>query len=286
MQGPLRARSGPALAVAVLLLGLFAFLTFRSLTLQSITYDEAGHWRYGRQVLAGDTSRFDDSKMPVAALNALTGMAAPNATLDAWQSRLADPTAARLATLLAACFLGMIVFAWARALYGPWAGAFSLFLYTFDPNIQAHAQWVTTDVYAALGVTAALFFSWRLVRRPRPLRAVLAGAALGFALLTKFTCVHLFALLPLLALLHGGPDKKRIWAHACLVILPVSLIVLAGGYLGNGWGSPLETYTFKSGLFQTLQKHAGAFGRFPLPFPRHEIPACLKIDARQFRIAP
>jgi hypothetical protein len=262
-----RSQRGVETALALLLLGLFALLTFRSLRLQSITYDEEGHWRYGRQVLIGETRRFDDSKMPVTALNALAARAlAPGPA--ALQFRLPDPTPARLATVLAACVLGMLVFAWARALHGPWAGAFSLFLYGFDPNIQAHAQWITTDLYAALGVTAALFLGWRFVRRPDPLRAVLAGAALGFALLTKFSCVFLFALLPVLALLHGAGRRGRLWIQAGLLVLPVSLAVLAAGYLGNGWGTPLESYAFKSALFKTLQEHAGWAGRIPLPVPR------------------
>jgi hypothetical protein len=45
--------------------------------------------------------------------------------------------------------LPLLVFYWSRALHGFLPAVFSLLLYALDPNIIAHSQLVTTDIYAA-----------------------------------------------------------------------------------------------------------------------------------------
>src|SRR5207247_11329256 len=60
-------RSAPALLL-LLAAGALDVLTVRHDTL---TEDEPVHYRYGVNVLDGDSTRFDDSKMPATALNAL-----------------------------------------------------------------------------------------------------------------------------------------------------------------------------------------------------------------------
>ena len=54
-----------------LLLGIFFTIGLLSMRHKTLTVDEDGHWRYGAQILALSSDRFDDSKMPATALNAV-----------------------------------------------------------------------------------------------------------------------------------------------------------------------------------------------------------------------
>ena len=54
-----------------LLLCIILALNILSSLGKSLTYDEPNHHRYGLQILNLNSDRFDDSKMPVSALNAL-----------------------------------------------------------------------------------------------------------------------------------------------------------------------------------------------------------------------
>jgi Dolichyl-phosphate-mannose-protein mannosyltransferase len=101
------------------------------------------------------------------------------------------------AVVLSAC-LAALVFVWARELWGPLGGLFSLFLYAFDPTIVAHAQLVTTDVGLALFATLFVFLLRSALRAPTWPRFTAAGLALGLALGTKFSAV---LLLPVAAIL-------------------------------------------------------------------------------------
>ena len=51
---------------------IILFIAFVSVVAQekSLMADEAKHYKYGMNILNGDSDRFDDSKMPVSALNA------------------------------------------------------------------------------------------------------------------------------------------------------------------------------------------------------------------------
>ena len=97
---------------------------------------------------------------------------------------------------------GLAVFAWSARLYGRWAGLLSLALWVFCPNILAHARLVTSDACStAMGVAATYVF-WRYLHQPTWRRAVAAGVLLGVAQLSKFSMLLLYAVWPLLWLVH------------------------------------------------------------------------------------
>jgi len=110
----------------------------------------------------------------------------------------------------------------------------------------------TNEGLAALFVTIALYFTLRLVRADSPSRKlqIAAGAALGLALLTKFSAV-LAVPLVFLALAWKGfesttPNRKpaaRLYAGmlACIVPLLVMLIISGWHYarVYNRFGNPL-----------------------------------------------
>jgi hypothetical protein len=59
--------------LVVLLLAVLFALEVASMQRLTVTYDEWAHLRYGQNILNLDSTRFDDSKMPFSALNALPG---------------------------------------------------------------------------------------------------------------------------------------------------------------------------------------------------------------------
>ena len=104
-----------------------------------------------------------------------------------------DPTrmlaAGRAMTALLNVALMVLVFGWARSLFG-WAGALvSLPLAVFCPDLLAHAGLATSDTAAALGFTAALLAWWRLCHRVTPGRVLAAGGTLGLLALAKYSAV-------------------------------------------------------------------------------------------------
>ena len=80
---------------------------------------------------------------------------------------------------------------WTRRRYGPAAGLAAAALCAFDPNLIAHGRYVTTD----FPVTAFFFFACVLwveyLEQATARRLLAAAAAIGLALITKFSAVLL-----------------------------------------------------------------------------------------------
>jgi 4-amino-4-deoxy-L-arabinose transferase-like glycosyltransferase len=246
--------------VALLMLALLA-LNAASILHKTATADELDHLHYGARVLGGDTTRIHDSKMPVTAFNAL---------LFGEPSPMGQPAAlyrARLVTTLFSLLLGLLVWRWARSLYGPAAGLLTLGLWTFCPSVIAHSRLVTTDLYGALGFAATCYATWRYLRRPGWIRALAVGAALGFALVAKCTAVYLLPALALVAVLQWRrlPGARPLVAQLCLVTL-ATLLVVNSAFLFRGTFTPLQRYECRSALFQALQD--GPIAALPIPLPR------------------
>ncbi len=87
-------------------------------------------------------------------------------------------TPARLLMPVFSVVGGLVVFAWSRRLYGVWGGLLSLSLWTFCPNVLAHARLDHDGSSGAtsLGVLATYVF-WRDLKEPSWRRAALAGLA-------------------------------------------------------------------------------------------------------------
>jgi 4-amino-4-deoxy-L-arabinose transferase-like glycosyltransferase len=161
---------------------------------------------------------------------------------------------ARLVIPLFSVLGALVVFAWSRALWGNGGGVLSLALWCLCPNILAHARLVTTDVGAtSLGVLATWLF-WRYAKAPTRGRAVLAGLALGLAVLAKFSNLLLFGVWPLIwaaCWLAAGAEARwsrlRRGVRHGLIVVGVALLAINAGYLFEGTGKPLGSYEFASG---------------------------------------
>jgi hypothetical protein len=255
------------LAAAILLLVLFA-QTMTHARQASITFDEGPHLAVGYATLRTGDLRLQPVHIHPPVANALAAaplmlrpdlpdprnvsgweIASLSAVTDAVVWRYPHPrgmaVASRLPIALMTLLLGAIVCRWAGDLFGPGAGLLALALYTFDPNVIAHGSLVTTDMAIALWGTAALFLTYRALRRPGWARWVAVGVVVGLALATKVSAV---ALLPvLLALWLLGPGEEP-WPRRFLT---------AAGVLGLAFLALWAAYGFE------IRSLPG----FPLPLP-------------------
>lgn len=278
-----RARNPDRLALATMV-AVFLAVCVASLPYLSLTTDEPRHYRYGRRILDSDAGRFEDSQMPVTALNAFPAWLGERLPDGSLARGLRYFQTGRLPTILVGALLAYTVYAWGRELYGPAPGLLGLFLFVMDPNILAHARLITTDLFVAAGTVITLYLFWRFARRRSIGRALAAGLALGLAQVTKYTAIALFPLLGLLILIYDLPRLIRIArrgrrpnlgrylgrsAILILLFLALSLAVVYVAFLGEFTFLPLQDYAFRSPVLRAVQ--AGLAGadwiRVPVPSP-------------------
>lgn len=163
-------------------------------------------------------------------------------------------TYARLPVIAISLLLALLVFLWARQLYGWKGGALALALYCFEPNLIAHSSVATLD----LGLTAAfcltLYLGWRYARTGRCFYLALTGLALGAAAVVKLPGLLLLLLLPLLLYLYrreGKPTTAGAIAVPMAVMVGFALVLMWGVFrftvapvaaAPGAWRIPLGQY--------------------------------------------
>lgn len=272
---PVRTTLWPRVAIA-LLGGAFLLLGIRAIGSASPTTDEPGHYRYGHRILRGVAARWDDSKMPVSALNALPCFLAEKAGSPLQDAdEFAGPcdwTLARTPTLLGGLALGLAIAAWSRSLFG-WPGALVSFgLFAFDPNLLAHSGLVTTDVFGSLFILLALRAFARWLESPRASTGAILGLAVGAAFIAKYTAAYLLIIFVIAGLWArriraGRRTRARDVTASLLLALLIAIVVINVGFLGDGTGTSLRNQRFESPQFRELRQ-IPVIARIPLPVPR------------------
>ena len=253
------------------LIALFLICGFVSLTLDSATFDETAHLGAGVSYLETGDFRLNPEHPPLVKLIAAAPLVIlhrgggdydspvwkgePLSDADSRRSHAAewgfgfellngsheaaarrDPalrlTPARSAILVLGALLALVVYVWARELFGPPAGLLALAVAVTCPTLLAHARLVTTDLPAALGFTATAWLVWRWFAAPSGLRAALGGASLGAALLFKFSCALLAPLIVLAAVIAVATSRLSIRRAAVGVslIAAVAYVSVWAGY--------------------------------------------------------
>jgi hypothetical protein len=269
------------------LLPLSLIIFFLALGAMSIrgktpTIDEPAHFQYGMNVLYGNSNRFDDSKMPVTAINAIPARIAmefPDLKgLAVFQGYFLP----RVLTLAVSALAALLVFTWSKSLYGLIPGVFSLLLYVFDPNLLAHSQLVTTDLYAWGTITLAFFLLWRFAHARTTINGILCALGLGLSQVAKYSSLPvlglslaallLFDLRSQMAAPHVDPGWIARWLLPryllyLLIGSLISLLVINVCFLFNRSFTAFGDYRFRSELFQSLQVKYPALQRLPVPVP-------------------
>jgi len=267
---------------------LFGFLIFYfllnvgSIRFKTFTTDEEKHYRYGMNILNGESDRFDDSKMPFSALNAIPAKLAPFIPEGTLNLYLQKEQTGRLLTILFSVGVAYLVFHWSRSLYGVLPGFLALLLYIFDPNIIAHSRLMTTDIYATGMVAFTLYTFWLFLKHRTWKYATLSAVVLGVSQLAKYTSAYLYPILILILLVVDAPTWRNIirdrdyrqvrrkiligLGYASFFLL-ISILMINIGFLFNNTFTPLEDYVFRSNLFQTIQEKFSQLGFLPIPTP-------------------
>jgi len=260
-----------------------------SLYHMGVTTDEPLHYQYGYRVLHGAPGRagvLDSSTMPFSTLQAITSQnlavlaRALGLPLDrSWSGQVKR---GRYATIGLSLLLALYVLKWSYELYGRKGALLSVGLYVFDPNLLAHGQLVTADMAAALMITVALYYFWRFLKLGGTGRALVSAAALGLAQLAKYSCIYLYPIFILIAVIYRRPqptseaasgDRRHnllLVTRRCLLVTIIfaamSVVAINLGFRFDGIGTPLSRYVVKDPLFKALQAMP-IVRAIPLPLP-------------------
>jgi hypothetical protein len=119
---------------------------------------------------------------------------------------------ARFMIVLLGILLGVLIFCWARDMFGYWPAALALALYMLEPNLLAHSRLVTTDLGLTCFTVGTLYFLWRTTRQCTAFN--LTGLTLFFALanVSKFSAILLWPVVAVL--LAGWGFRSRRWGTA------------------------------------------------------------------------
>jgi len=164
---------GPLLLVAA-----FLIVSATSMRRQALTWDEAAHLRYGKQILALNSNSFDLVEMPITAINGLPDWIGARIPIPGAAKILGKLQVARIPTVLLSALAALVLSKWVSEMDGRRAGLLALFLYVFEPNILAHSQFATSDAPFMAMTIFASYTLWRYWQRRSWGRAVALGVAL------------------------------------------------------------------------------------------------------------
>lgn len=268
-------------AVAIFIIITFALFNLTSVLRNfSLTNDEDKHIIYGENILSGDATRFDDSKMPVTALNVLPKKLASFLKNEQLKYYLNKLSVARSVTIFFSCLLALLVFNWSRSLYGFIPALCSLLLYVLDPNIIAHSQLVTTDLYLTLTICFAFFTLWKFANERNVGNGLLCLFALGVAQLAKYTAVVLYPLFLITIFLYDTPEWSRTlrsrkniaplilkYVRYIIFALGISIVLINLGFVFDHAFTRFGDYRFGSDIFLRIQSDFSVFHNLPIPTP-------------------
>ena len=140
----------------------------------------------------------------------------------------------RVPMILLSVILGLVIFRFARELFGGFAAVLAIALFVLEPTVLAHGRVVQTDVPATLGYLLLFITLYRYAHKPSFKYAIWVGAAAGFALLAKFSMLLAGPILAVFfsVMFWRAPKNRRkdVVVQIALVAI-VMLIMINGGYL-------------------------------------------------------
>src|SRR5215207_4897581 len=146
---------------------------------------------------------------------------------------------ARVPMICLTVLTGVLVFAFARELFGDTAAVLAAALFAMEPTLAAHGRVVQTDVPAAFGYLLTTCALYKYLRAPTPRRALLLGAAGGVACLTKFSMLMVAPAIGavLLALWWRGRkaqgSAKSLLLHASATMLAALFVINAAYFFDH-----------------------------------------------------
>jgi hypothetical protein len=269
---------------AALMLALFAGLAIHSMAGKSCTSDEVTHLPSGYTYLATGDRRLNRQHPPLLKMLAAAPLLALDPQLDledpGWTAIPPDEWGfgrrflygndadrllfwGRMPTVLLGVLLGIYLFVWARALWGPWGALISLGLYASCPTVLGHARWVTMDVGLACFYFVTFFHLWAYLRRGHFGHLLGASLGIGLAMVAKFSGAFTGPVAAVLVGLWvarpfegtaGGPDEWPRRALSAVVGLGAMALV-AGIVVWAAYGFPPRPSAYLEGLTRVNADH-------------------------------
>jgi len=238
---------------ALLLLGLAA-AQIVAISRKTLTNDEIVHIPAGYYYWTTADFRFNAEHPPLAKMWATlplllltrSDVAPPDAGVPQqrwefyslfWQQRAADFVRLaywpRIMMIPIALALGLVIFLYARKLFGVPAGLFALALYCLEPTMLAHGRMVHTDVAGSLAFLGFFFLLHRYLETRSLQRALWLGLGAALALLTKFSMVVVAIVLGLafvFQLIRSRREERIATGTHALAIGALILLLINGLY--------------------------------------------------------
>ena len=158
---------------------------------------------------------------------------------------------ARFMIALLGVLLGLLVFCWARELFGFWPAVIVLGLYCTEPNLLAHSGLVTTDLGATCFIFGAVYFAWRIARSFSMGNLIGLTGFFVLAHVSKYSAILLGPVLFALLLVRALSASPWPWnfGHPKLITGQVSKVLLAtftiGGLLAVSYAALWSVYGFR-----------------------------------------
>jgi len=140
----------------------------------------------------------------------------------------------RIPMILLSVVLGLVIFRFARELFGSFAAVLAIALFVLEPTVLAHGRVVQTDMPAMLGYLVFFISLYRYANDRSLKHAIWIGLAAGFALLAKFSMLLAG---PILAVFFGviiwrtRKNKRRDPIAHIVIVAVVMIVIINAGYL-------------------------------------------------------
>ncbi len=141
----------------------------------------------------------------------------------------------RVPMILLTAALGLLLFRFARQLFGARAAVLSVVLFALEPTVLAHGRVVQTDIPAAFGWLLFFMALWSYAKEPTVRRAIFLGIAAAIAILAKFSMLltgpvlAVFFLILLRRAMRAKKYPAMVVTHGGLVAL-VILVTINAAY--------------------------------------------------------
>ena len=164
----------------------------------------------------------------------------------------------RLPVLVLSLLLGILVYRWAKRLYGRRAGVVALFFYAFSPTVISQSGLATQDLGVAFFVTLALYHFWKFCRGPSFRLLFATGVSIGLALASKHNALLLIPSLLVLVLVgvwarnpmpvpggwpafrqHRVLRRMSFWCTVLVMLGALAVLTINAVYRFQGSGLPL-----------------------------------------------
>ena len=191
----------------LMLIFLLAFYVIQGYCLvydYSVTYDEHAHTAAG--VTYFNTGRFSGGWNNPPLVQTILGLPYYLGLSKYELFTVLPPHAARFGNLILATLLALVIYAFARSLFGKDASLLALSFYCCSPNFVAHGAQATLDVGVCLFTTLTSFSFYLAHRYKKFIFVILTGLFLGLSIASKFTVLVMLGMVPLLLLI---PEDLR-----------------------------------------------------------------------------